>query len=278
MDTVKIGEYNTLKVEKFVDFGLYLETDGDSILLPKKYVPEDVEVGDDLQVFIYTDSEDRLIATTLHPIAVVGDFAPMVVKDVNTYGAFMEWGLEKDLFVPFKEQKRKMEPGKKYVVKVILDPRTNRIIGTSKLSSFFEKKKIELVPDEEVELLIYDQSELGYSAIINDKYSGILYYNEVFKKVEIGSYVTGFVKTIRDDNKIDLTLNKSGKESVDEAREQVLTALKNNDNFLALTDDSNPEEIKRTLQMSKKTFKKAIGGLYKDKRIELKKEGIRLLK
>ncbi|HYG39688.1 MAG TPA: S1-like domain-containing RNA-binding protein [Cytophagales bacterium] len=273
---IKVGEYNDLIVEKFVDFGLYLLADGDSILLPKKYVPENIEVGDSIKVFIYTDSEDRLIATTLNPIAVVGDFAPLVVKDVNNYGAFMEWGLEKDLFVPFKEQSKRMQPGKKYVVKVLLDPRTNRVIGSTKLSFFFKKNEIELKTGEEVDLLIYDQTDLGYQAIINDKYSGMLYYNEVFKKVEVGSYLTGYVKNIRPDNKIDLTINKVGKDSVDDAREQVLEALKKNNNFLPLNDDSDPEQIKKQLQMSKKTFKKAIGGLYKEKLIEFDDNGIRL--
>lgn len=273
---IKVGEYNDLIVEKFVDFGLYLLADGDSILLPKKYVPDNVEVGDSIKVFIYTDSEDRLIATTLNPIAVVGDFAPLVVKDVNNYGAFMEWGLEKDLFVPFKEQSKRMQPGKKYVVKVLLDPRTSRVIGSTKLSFFFKKNEIELKTGEEVDLLIYDQTDLGYQAIINDKYSGMLYYNEVFKKVEVGSYLTGYVKNIRPDNKIDLTINKVGKDSVDDAREQVLEALKKNNNFLPLNDDSDPEIIKKQLQMSKKTFKKAIGGLYKEKLIEFDDKGIRL--
>lgn len=275
---IKIGEYNTLRIEKFVDFGLYLETEGDSILLPKKYVPDNIEVGDEIKVFIYTDSEDRLIATTLHPIAVVGDFAALTVKDVNNYGAFMEWGLEKDLFVPFKEQKRKMEVGKKYVIKVLLDPRTNRIVGSSKLSSFFEKKNIDLKVNEEVDLLVYDRSDLGYAAIINDKYSGIIYFNEVYKKIEIGGYLTGYIKNIRPDNKIDLTLNKTGKDSVDEAKDQILEKLKSHEGFLPLNDDSDSVEIKNQLQMSKKTFKKAIGGLYKEKLIDLDQNGIRLKK
>lgn len=275
---IKVGEYNTLRIEKFVDFGLYLETEGDSILLPKKYVPDNIEVGDEIKVFIYTDSEDRLIATTLHPIAVVGDFAALTVKDVNNYGAFMEWGLEKDLFVPFKEQKRKMEVGKKYVIKVLLDPRTNRIIGSSKLSSFFEKRNIDLKINEEVDLLIYDRSDLGYAAIINDKYSGIIYFNEVYKKIEIGNYLTGYIKNIRPDNKIDLTLNKTGKDSVDEAKDQILEKLKSQEGFLPLNDDSDSADIKDQLQMSKKTFKKAIGGLYKEKLIDLDQNGIRLKK
>lgn len=275
---VKVGEYNILEVEKFVDFGLYLLTDGDSILLPKKYVKEGTEVGDKIEVFIYTDSEDRLIATTLKPYGVVGDFAALYVKDVNQIGAFMDWGLEKDLFVPFKEQRKKMEPGRTYVVKILLDPRSLRVVGSNKIESFMKKREIELEVGQEVDLMVYERTPLGYMAIINNTYSGIIYENEVFKKIFVGDKLKGFVKNLREDNKIDLSINKVGAESVGDARDVVINALKKNSGFLALNDNSDPEEIKKKLEISKKTFKKAIGGLYKDKIVDITDNGITLLK
>jgi uncharacterized protein len=274
---LKIGDYNTLKVEKFVDFGLYLQSDEGEILLPKKYVTEGTRIGDLLEVFIYRDSEDRIIATNLKPIAKVGEYAAMEVKDVSKFGAFLEWGLEKDLLVPFNEQKRKMEVGRKYVVYVLLDPKTDRVIGTSKITAFLKKKDIQLEAGQEVELMVYDQSDLGYSAIINNTYSGMIYRNEVFKKISIGDKLKGFVKQVREDDKIDLTLNKAGKDSVDDAKSIVINALKNNKGFLALNDESDPEDIKEKLQISKKAFKKAIGGLYKEKKISLEAHGISLI-
>jgi uncharacterized protein len=273
---LKIGDYNTLKVEKFVDFGLYLQSDEGEILLPKKYMTEDISVGDMIEVFIYRDSEDRLIATNLKPLAKVGEFAALQVKDTTQFGAFLEWGLEKDLLVPFNEQKRKMEVGRKYVVYVLIDPRTERVIATSKISTFLDKKNIDLKNNEEVDLLIFDQSELGYSAIINNKYSGMLYRNEVFRKIQIGDQLKGYVKQVREDNKVDLTLNKPGMDSVDDAKDLILKELQKNKGFLSLTDDSDPEDIKERLQMSKKTFKKAIGGLYKEQKITIEQHGISL--
>jgi uncharacterized protein len=273
---LKIGDYNTLKVEKFVDFGLYLQSDEGEILLPKKYMTEDISVGDMIEVFIYRDSEDRLIATNLKPLAKVGEFAALQVKDTTQFGAFLEWGLEKDLLVPFNEQKRKMEVGRTYVVYVLIDPKTERVIATSKISAFLNKKNIELKNNEEVDLLIFDQSELGYSAIIDNKYSGMLYRNEVFRKIQIGDRLKGYVKQVREDNKIDLTLNKPGMDSVDDAKDLILKELEKNKGFLNLTDSSDPEDIKEKLQMSKKTFKKAIGGLYKEQKITLEPHGISL--
>ena len=303
---VKIGDYNKLKVAKEVDFGMYLEAavneagalrttsrshksidegeDSSSekqymseILLPKKYIPKGTAIGDLLDVFIYTDSEDRLVATTLTPVAKVGDIAAMVVKDVNPMGAFMEWGLEKDLFVPFNEQHKKMEQGRKYLVKVLLDPKSNRVIASSKLGAFLENKDINLKEGEEVQLIIWDRTNLGYSAIINNKYAGMIYYNEVFKKLDIGDEIKGFIKLVRPDKKIDLTLNAGARESVDEAKDQIIAELDRNKGFLPLHDNSDPEDIKEHLEMSKKVFKKAIGGLYKDKKITITTEGINLI-
>jgi uncharacterized protein len=274
---LKIGDYNTLKVEKFVDFGLYLQSEEGEILLPKKYMEEGISVGDLIDVFIYKDSEDRLIATNLKPLAKVGEFAALRVKDISPIGAFLEWGLEKDLMVPFNEQKRKMEEGRKYVVYVLLDPRTQRIIASSKISDFLNKKNIELKKNQEVDLLIYDQSELGYSAIIDNQYSGMLYRNEVFKPIQIGDRLKGFVKQVREDNKIDLTLNKVGMDSVDDAKDLILKELEKSKGFLRLTDESDSEEIKERLHMSKKTFKKAIGGLYKEQKITIEPHGIAIV-
>ena len=273
---LKIGDYNTLKVEKFVDFGLYLQSDEGEILLPKKYVTEGTRIGDLIDVFIYKDSEDRLIATNLKPVAKVGEFAAMEVKDLSKFGAFLEWGLEKDLLVPFNEQNKKMEVGRKYVVYVLLDPKSQRVIGSSKLSDFLKKKNIELETGQEVDLMIYDQTDLGYLAVINNTYFGMIYRNEVFKKINIGDYLKGYVKQVREDDKIDLTLNKVGMDSVDDAKACIISALKSNKGFLPLNDDSTPEEIKNRLQMSKKTFKKAVGGLYKEKKVSIDTKGISL--
>jgi predicted RNA-binding protein (virulence factor B family) len=273
---LQVGRFNRLKVVKEVPFGLYLESSKGEILLPKKYVPLNTKVGDELNVFIYTDSEDRLIATTLTPKAAVGDFACLEVVQVTPFGAFLDWGLEKDLFVPLKEQHRKMLLGKKYVVKVVLDQRTERVIGVGKIGAFLEKKYIDLQEGEEVQLFVYEETDLGYMCIINAKYAGILYRNEVFKELEVGESTIGYVKKIREDQKIDLSLRKVGFRGVQHEQQSILDKLEKADGFLPYNDDSSPEDIKRVFQMSKKTFKQLIGNLYKQKIITIAQDGIRL--
>lgn len=276
---MEIGNYYDLEVAKEVDFGVYLASDLGEILLPLKYVPEGTKVGDKLKIFLHKDSEDRLLATTLEPKGKLGDFVALNVKDTNAHGAFMDWGLEKDLFVPNREQHTSFKVGNTYVVKICLDYKSDRLIGVGKLNAFLNNDNIgDLKEGDEVDLLIYSETERGFSAIVNNRYSGLIYKNEIFEPVHIGDKKRGFIKKVREDKKIDLTLQPGGREAVDENREAVLRALNTNDGFLALHDKSEPGEITEQLNMSKKAFKKAIGGLYKDKLIALEPDGIRLLK
>ena len=276
---IDIGKYADLEVVKEVEFGLYL--DGGpfgEILLPIRYVPKGVRPGDELRVFIYCDSEDRIIATTEKPYATVGEFAYLKVNGISSYGAFLDWGLSKDLFVPFREQKYRMEMGEQYLVMIYLDEITERIAASSKLNKFLEDEGEPLEQGMKVELLIAEETDLGYKAIINEQRWGVLYYNEIFQEIEIGDVVEGYIKNIREDEKIDLSLQAQGYlQQIPIAVQQVLDKLKENDGFLPLTDKSSPDDIYDTFEMSKKSFKKAIGKLYKDRFIQLEKEGIRLI-
>lgn len=276
---VRIGRKCTLEVVKLVDHGAYL--DGGpygEILLPKRYVTDDCQVEDDVEVFVSFDSEDRIVATTDFPVAMVGEFAYLSVVDVTNYGAFLDWGLpSKHLFVPFREQTVKMEVGKSYVVYIYVDDKSGRIAASAKYNKFLNDDFVEFKVGDEVDLLIARQTDIGYTVIINGTHSGIIYTNEVFKPIHIGDKITGFVKKIRDDGKVDIALEKQGYEKVDPVAENILSALNANDGFMELNDKSNPELIKSKLGISKKTFKKAIGALYKNKQIVLEKEGIRLL-
>lgn len=273
---LQIGRFNELKVEKEVDFGIYLQSEEGEILMPSKYIPEGTKPGDFINAFIYKDSEDRLIATTLVPAAQVGEFAALRVKDVNQTGAFLDWGLEKDLLVPHSEQHKRMKPGEIHIVKVVLDPKTNRIIAVSRLGGFFSKDLSGFSPGMEVDLMIYEFTDLGIMAIVNNQYRGMLYRNEVFKELRIGDRMKGYIKKVRDDGKLDLTLKKFGYREVENTRDIVLNKLKENNGSLPYSDHSSPEEIKRVFQMSKKIFKKTIGGLYKAGLIEIREDGISL--
>lgn len=273
---LKIGNYNTLKVVKKVDFGLYLESDKGEILIPNKYVPQNTQIGDELDVFVYTDSEDRLIATTLSPIAVVGEFAAMTVKDVASFGAFLDWGIEKDLLVPNNEQHRKLFKGQRVVVRICLDPRTDRVVGVGKLNPFLEKDTSDLEEKQAVSLMIFDETDLGYMAIIDDLYAGILYRNEVFEPLEIGDIRTGYIKKIREDGKIDLRLSKEGVAAIADGKDVVLQKLKAEGGFLPYHDKTDADVIKEVFEMSKKAFKKAIGGLYREGAIVILENGIKL--
>jgi len=273
---MEIGKYHTLEVGKEVDFGVYLNSDVGEILLPLKYIPEGLEVGNEIEVFIYRDSEDRIIATTLRPYAAINEFASLEVKDVTDHGAFMEWGLEKDLFVPNREQNSRFVQGKKYVVRVCLDHKTDRLIGTAKLGPFFSSDVESLEEGQEVNLLIYRKTEVGYMAVIDKTFNGLIYNNEIFEPISIGDEKKGFIKKVREDGKIDLTLNKSGAEAIDDNSQSILNRLEENEGYLPYHDKSNPDEIKKAFNLSKKAFKKAIGSLYKSKKIKIEKEGIRI--
>jgi len=272
---VRPGTYNNLTVTKIVDFGVYL--DGgvyDEILMPKRYVPEGCNVGDQVLVFVYFDSEDRVVATTETPKAIVGDFAAMEVVAVNTMGAFMNWGLLKDLFVPFREQKYKMEEGKTYVVYVMYDADSDRIIGTSKIDRFLNIEPATFVDGDDVELQIAYRTPLGYMAIINNTHFGLLYANEVFQPLEIGQIVPGFIKKMREDERIDLCLQKNGYERVLDVTDTILLKLREAGGTLKVNDKSSAEMIYLQFAISKKTFKKAVGSLYKDRFITIEEDGI----
>lgn len=275
---VRIGKLCTLDVVKFTEQGVYL--DGGpygEILLPNRYVPEGCKLDDEIEVFISFDSEDRLLATTDVPMAMVGEFAHLKVVDVNKFGAFLDWGLPKDLFVPFREQAVPMEKGKAYTVYIYVDDKTGRIAASSRINKYLNLEPVDFQVGDEVSLLIARESEMGFMAIINEAWMGLLYHNEIFQPVKTGEKRKGFVKKIREDGKIDLSLEKQGYEKVDPVSEQILKSLKENNGFLPLSDTSDPETIRTELGISKKTFKKAIGALYKGKLIVIEADGIRLV-
>ena len=273
-----LGKVNPLKVVKVVDFGVYLDGGSDGeILLPKRYVPEVCELGDTLSVFIYNDSEDRLIATTEKPYVMVGEFAALEVVEVNEVGAFLDWGLMKNLMVPFREQKIKMEEGRRYPVFVFVDFDSKRITASAKIEKFVDESKPELEVGQEVDLLIYKKTDMGWKAVINQQYTGVLYDNEIFKEIHTGETLKGFVKQIRPDDKIDLMLQKAGFEKIDDFALKLHALLKEADGFLPFTDKSQADDIYEAFGISKKTFKKAVGDLYKKRQILLEPDGIRLV-
>lgn len=273
---MQIGEFHELEIVKEVDFGVYLASERGEILLPTKYLPEEVKIGKTINVFLYKDSEDRLIATTLQPYGKLNDFVALEVRDSAPHGAYMDWGLEKDLLVPTKEQPQPYRIGEIHVVRICLDYKTDRLIGVGKINAFLDNDYTRLEEGQEVEILVYGETELGFSAVVEQEYSGLLYKNEVFQPVRIGDKLRGYVKKLREDGKIDLRLGQVGVEAIDINGEKILKLLKNNDGFIGLHDKSSPEEIILKTKMSKKAFKKAIGGLYKQQLIEIKENGIEL--
>ena len=273
---VAIGDYNDLEIIKQVDFGVYLDSEDGEILLPAKYLPAQYQLGDRIRVFVYRDSEDRIIATTLEPKAKVGDFAALPVKDATNYGAFLDWGLEKDLFVPFSNQRDKMQPGRTYLVYLYLDENSDRIVATAKYEKYLRQDTPQLSEGQEVDLLVAGFSDLGIKVIINNQYLGMLYKNEVFRPLSVGEKTRGYIRKIREDHKIDVSLQKAGYEEVSDAADLVLDKLKAAGGKLALSDKSSPEEIYAALGMSKKTFKKAIGSLYREGKITLSEASIQV--
>lgn len=278
MSHIKLGKYNQLEVVKEVDFGLYLNGDEDGeILLPKRYVPEGTKPGDILNVFIYLDMEERLVATTLQPYVQVGEFACLQVAWVNQFGAFLDWGLMKDLFVPFREQKMKMQKGKRYVVHVHLDEESYRIVASAKVEHYLSTEKPDYQLGQEVNVMIWQRTDLGYKVIVENQFSGMLFHNEVFQPLEAGMRLSAFVKQVRPDGKIDLELQKAGARKVDDFSEVLLQYIKDNDGFTPLNDKTDAEVIYQTFGVSKKTFKKAVGDLYKKRLVVLEEGGIRLV-
>lgn len=276
--SVELGGFNKLEVIKKVDFGVYLDGGEEGeILLPARYVPEGCDVGDVLDVFIYLDNEERLIATTLTPLIKLGEFACLEVAWVNQYGAFLNWGLMKDLFVPFREQKAKMQVGGKYVVHAHLDEESYRIVASAKVERYLSQEPPSYAAGDAVEVLIWQKTDLGFKAIIENRHSGLLYDNELFRTIEVGDKLTAFIKQVREDGKIDLTLQKPGMEKVGDFAEELLEAIRAAGGRLAFTDKSPAEEIYAAFGVSKKTFKKAVGDLYKRRLIVLRPDHIALV-
>lgn len=267
---MNIGKYNELRINRSVDFGFYLIDDaGDEVLLPKRYITEQMHIGDVINVFVYNDSENRPVATTETPTAIVGDFALMRVKAVNAVGAFLDWGLSaKDLLVPFREQRVRMQAGRSYIVHVYLDHESNRIAASAKIDKFLDNLPPRYYHRQKVDVLVVQRTELGYKVIVNNQHWGMLYQNETYTSVNIGERHTAFIKQVRDDGKIDLTLSKIEKLRVDDLSERILDAM-NGNGCLRLNDKSSPEDIMKAFSCSKKDFKKALGQLYKLKKIQL---------
>jgi uncharacterized protein len=273
---LRVGQYNRLKISRINATGAFMETEEGDLLLPGKFIPVGAEPGMELDLFIYCDSEDRLVATTQTPKAVVGDFALLGVKDLHgDIGAFLDWGLDKDLLLPFAEQPSPVKPGEQLLVRLYLD-QSGRVAASGRLNKFLQPADDALGVGDEVRLIAYAVTDLGVKVVINDRYDGLLFRSELFDTPARGGRLIGFVKKIRSDGKIDVTLRKGGIQGTEKDREIILGALRVRDGFLPLTDRSAPEEIAGILSLSKKSFKKAVGGLYKDGAIQITPEGIRL--
>lgn len=276
---IEIGKYNTLTIDRDTQVGLFLTDGKDDVLLPNKYVPKVFEIGQEITVFVYLDHEERPVATTLEPYVLLNEFALLRVNYINNVGAFMDWGMEKDILVPFKEQARPMEKGKRYLVYLYMDEKTNRLVASSKTNQFLNNENITVEVGEEVDLIVSHITDLGINVIINEQHKGLVYKDEVYdERIRTGDRTHGFIKTIRPDGKIDVSLQKLGFENIEPNAEKILDELRANRGFLRLNDNSHPEDIKTVLKMSKKTFKKAVGTLYKQKLIEIKEDGIYLVK
>lgn len=277
--SIELGKFNQLEVVKQVDFGMYLDGGEEGeILLPTRYVPEGCKLGDWLNVFLYLDNEERLIATTLTPLVQVGEFACLEVSWVNQFGAFLNWGLMKDLFVPFSEQKMKMQVGNKYVIHAHIDDESFRIVASAKVDRYLSKEKAAYQPGEEVNILIWQKTDLGFKAIIENMYSGLLYDSEIFQTLHTGDVLKAYVKQVREDGKIDLILQKPGFEKIDDFSKTLHRYITEHGGWIGLTDKSPAEEIYDTFGVSKKTFKKAVGDLYKKRLILLHEDGIELVR
>ncbi len=276
---IEIGKYNELEILRHTSVGLFLGDDsGEEVLLPNKYCPEYIEQGDKLSVFVYRDHEERKVATNLTPKIILNDFALLKVTAISNVGAFLDWGLEKDLMVPFNEQRQKMEEGKWYLVYMNVDKKTDRLYASNKLDKYLQNESLTVAEGDEVDLVIMQKTDLGYSVIVNKKHKGLIFNNETFKTIKVGDKLKGFVKKIREDNKIDLALQPLGYDKFNDPNcELILTKLQHNKGFLSIADNSSPEEIYSTLGISKKAFKKAIGSLYKQRRILISPEGITII-
>ncbi len=280
---ITVGEYNTLKVAREVAFGLYLDDGAEGILLPKRFVPEGAKVGDELNVFLYHDGEDRLIATTQRPKGILGDIVKLRTVSVNPQGAFLDNGLMKDLFVPKSKQQRGMIPNGEYLVKIYLDEQTGRLAATEKIEPFLSNEELTVKEMDIVDLLVYRRTDIGYVCIINNKHTGVLHHNEIYRDITAGDRFKGFIKKIYPEDKtgsdrwrIDVSAGKPGYNRVEDESEKIIRLLKENDGYLPYHDKSSPEEIYSFFSMSKKTFKMTTGKLYRERKISLEKTGIKL--
>ncbi|MEN8139340.1 MAG: S1-like domain-containing RNA-binding protein [Bacteroidota bacterium] len=276
-NTLEIGVYHNLSILRETAVGLFLGDNMENeVLLPGKYVPDSFEIDQKIRVFVYLDSGERRVATTLDPKLIKGEFGCLRCTATNKAGAFLDLGLEKDLFVPFKEQAKKMEEGRYYNVYMFVDEETDRLLGSNKISKFIEKENIDLEVNQGVDLLIDKKSDLGVNVIVDDKYMGFIFSNQVFQPLKYGERISGYVKEVREDGKIDITLQKQGFVSIEPNADMIIDILETNNGFLALNDKSDPDVIREKLGISKKLFKKAIGSLYKERIIEIKDDGIYL--
>lgn len=276
---IELGKYNVLEIVKTVDFGIYLDGgEAGEILLPTRYVPEQYEIGEFLKVFIYLDNEERIIATTLEPLTQVGDFSFLEVSWVNEFGAFLNWGLMKDLFVPFREQKMKMLVGNSYIVHTHIDEESYRIVASAKIERYLSKEMPIYNENDEVSILIWQKTDLGFKAIVENQFSGLLYEGEIFQNVRTGMTMKAYIKQVREDGKIDLILQKPGFEKIDCFAQTLLDYIKEHDGIIYLTDKSHAEDIYDTFEVSKKTFKKAVGDLYRRRLVKLNEDCIQLAK
>jgi predicted RNA-binding protein (virulence factor B family) len=271
---IQVGMYNTLKVSRKVEFGFYLDDGKDGILLPKRFAPKGLRIGDEIKVFLYHDSDNRLIATTQQPAGVVGDIVELKCVSTTEHGAFLDWGLMKDIFVAKSQQLTKMHTGGHYLVKIYIDEQTGRIAATEKIEKQISNDVLTVKEMDEVELYVQRETDLGFVMIINNKHTGLLHANEVYRNIHIGDKLKGFIKTIRPDNKIDVVLDRPGYARIENEAEKILRLLKEHNNYLPYHDKSDPQDIYDFFGMSKKTFKMTIGALYKQHKIDFAKNGI----
>lgn len=275
---IELGKMNRLTVARAVDFGMYLDGgDTGDILLPSRYVPEGCRIGDELDVFLYLDNEERLIATTQKPLVQVGEFAYLEVAWVNNFGAFLNWGLMKDLFVPFREQKMKMQKGQSYIVHVHVDEESYRIMGSAKVEHYLDKDMPSYSTGDEVRILVWKKTDLGFKVIVDNRFSGLIYDNELFRPLHAGDRLTAYVKLVRPDGKLDISLQKPGQAAVKDFSEILLEHLHSKGGTTSFCDKTPAEEIYDAFGVSKKVFKKAVGDLYKKRLIEITPDGLRLV-
>lgn len=273
---VPVGQHYQLPVVRTVDFGVYLKADDTDILLPTRYVPAGVRVGDMVNVFLYHDNEGRVIATTQRPYATVGEIAFLKVVDKNNQGAFLDWGIMKDLFVPLSQQRSRMHLGERYLVMLYIDEQTGRVAATEKFAKHLSNEALSVGLGDVVDILLWQETDIGYKVIVNNRHTGVLHYSDVFANLSYGQKLRGFVKTIREGNKLDILLGEKGYSRVEMERERVLELLKENGGYLPYHDRSQPEEIYKFFGISKKTFKMIIGSLYKEHKVTITQAGIKL--